>query len=144
MNLLREIFDVALVAEDDTHAPTPDGMIRLHLFAGSFDSEEALLRYCFDAPATNAPEPFTRDLPEATIDMTYVVVGFEQGVDDTLADFFAMGEAAEIKLQMRGANSIVVLSEYAFGGTQYHLNDTPRLTYLGERFVDRPDLLQNG
>lgn len=144
MTLLRELFDVALVAEDDTHPPTPDGMIRLHLFAGTFDNEEALLRYCFDAPAANTPEPFTRDLPEATIDMTYVVVGFDQGVDDTLADFFAMGDSAEIKLQMRGANSIVVVSEHAFGGTQYHLGDTPRLTYLGERFVDLPRPLQNG
>jgi hypothetical protein len=33
---------------------------------------------------------------------------------------------------------LVILSEHAFGGMDYSLNDTPRLRYLGARFVDLP------
>lgn len=138
MNLLRELLDVAPLDPNVRRTPAPEGKIRLHLFCGSFESEDDLLAYCFDAPSENDPEPLTKDLPEAFVDTTYVVTGYERGVGEALADFFTVEESDEVLAQISGKNSLVILSEHAFGGMDYSLNDTPRLRYLGARFVDLP------
>ena len=139
MSFWRELFDVAARSDqdDDTVPSTPEGKVRVYVFAGHFPDEEALLSYCFDQPAEGLPVPFNRDLTGAYVDTTYVVTGFGAGVKETLDEFFVGDVAAEILLRIGDGNSVVVVSEYAFGDFPFSLNDTPRLSYLGNWLVSR-------
>ncbi len=134
MSLFRELFDVA-APEPDTgveRPPLPDGQIRVHVFSGNFDDEEALLSYCFDAPDEDAPEPLNRDLDGAFVDTAYVATGFASGISRALAEIFPQREVDHILPKVGKDNSVVIISEYAFGDLPYILGDTPQLEYLGE------------
>lgn len=137
MSLWREIFDPAVEDPDDPyrHEPVPEGMVRLHVFAGTFESEEAALSYCYDAPDTRHPEPLTDDLEDATIDTTYVDVAFGADIPAVLAGFFKGDDLSILRQRIEGANTLVLISEYAFRGLPYALSDTPRLVYHGAFLV---------
>lgn len=137
MSLWREIFDPAVEDPEAElrHDPVPEGLIRLHVFAGDFATEEAALAYCYDAPDPAHPEPITRDLPEATIDTTYVDVAYAGDVPQALTTFFRGDDLSDLRVRVGSANTLVVVSEHAFRGLPYALSDTPVLTYLGPWLV---------
>ena len=141
LSIWRNLFDPAMPSDNDDaddHPSIPEGMTRVHIFAGNFDTEEALLAYCFDSPSDDTPEPINVDLPGAFVDTTYVATGYANAVPVVLAEFFSPAEQERLRRQIGARNSIVVMSEYAFGGFPYELDDTPKLEYLGAQLVPLP------
>lgn len=140
MDFWRELLDVAARPDDtpDAPPPSPEGQIRVHLFCGTFDTEEDLLGYCFDPVRADGPEPFNLDLQGAYVDTAYVATGYGPAIPEALADFFDPANAQDILPGLKGDNALVIVSEYAFGGFPYSLTDTPRLRYLGNWLVDLP------
>lgn len=115
----------------DLPAPLPEGQVRLYLFSGSFADEAALSAYCFGSGDPDAPTDLTRGLPGAFVDGSYVITGFGTQVSETLRDFFAPEQADTILKKIAPHNSAVVMSEYAFGGFPFSLNDTELLKFHG-------------
>lgn len=114
--------------------PTPQGTMRIHLFAGDFANKDAAWHYCFYNESAR-PEDLTRELPDAYIDTTHVETRFENYVE-RLAEFLQPADAARVTKQMNGANTLVIIAEPAFGGLAYALNNTSRLTYIGPLVVN--------
>lgn len=140
MSIIKELFDPAALPEDEPEMPqpSPEGTVRVHVFAGHFDSEADLFGYCFDSDGPDSPEMLTRDLPGAYIDTNYVATGYGTRVEEALADFFDPVDAAKISNGIGDANAVVIVSEHAFGGFPYTLGNTPKLDYVCERFVELP------
>lgn len=105
--------------------PPPPGSDRVHLFAGNFGSELAATEYVFDAPDANHPEPFTNDLPDAYVDTAFVEIAHGDRLEPALElitrDIIDIGDA----------DTLIIVSEQAFGGFPFALDDTPRARYLG-------------
>ena len=138
MTLLGLIHDIIL-GPDDPQLPAPpsDGMVRLYVFHGVFETEEDALAYCYDAPDTAHPEPLTRDLPGAFIDTTFVEVLWGNTNDPALRFYFPDAIADHVADATEASNTVVLIAEGAFGGYPFTLNDTPRLSYLGHWEVPR-------
>ncbi len=140
MTLLRHLADLVLGIGDDTEAPPaapPPGTARLYVFHGTFETEEQALAYCYDAPDPAHPEPLTRDLPGAYIDTTYVDVLWGKTNDPALRAYFPDPIRDQIIAATEASNTVVLISQDAFGGFGFRLNDTPHLTYLGHWDVVR-------
>jgi hypothetical protein len=138
MTLRSLIHDIVLGADDpQTPAPPADGMARLYVFHGTFETEDDALAYCYDAPDANHPEPLTRDLPDAFINTVYVEVLWGETNDPALHFYFPQDTADQIAGATAASNTIVLIAEEAFGGYDFALNDTERLTYLGHWDVAR-------
>lgn len=117
-------------AMDATQQPDYALRNRVHVFHGTFASELEATRYCIDAPSRNEPEPLTRDLPEATIDTTEVEIIF--GWPRIGAALPMLTDHPDGLFQQIGTNNtVILLSEAAFCGLPYTLNDTPKLRYAG-------------
>ncbi len=108
--------------------------MRIHLFAGDFASQGAAWHYCF-YQEHNRPEDITRDLPNAYIDTSHVEARYGD-FEARLEEFLLPGDVADVVSRMKGANTLVIIAEPAFGGIAYALNDTPRLRYLGPLVVN--------
>lgn len=113
---------------------TPAGKMRIHLFSGNFASRKAAYHYCFFAEG-NRPEDLTRELPHAYIDTAHVEARFGDHID-RLYEFLEPEKAAAMTTRLAGKNTMVIISEPAFGGFGYALHDTDRLSYLGPLVVD--------
>lgn len=111
--------------------PVPEGMMRIHVFAGQFGSVEELEAYCFKTTDAIHPEPINNDLPGAFVDTDFVDAGFGPLRRDLVRRLMPEAVAAEVLLKGAGTNAFVILYEDAFGGLPYSLGDTPRLAYLG-------------
>ncbi len=116
--------------------PVPDGKMRLQVFFGTFDDLDAAEAYCFDAPEPNIPQQLTRDLPNAYIDTDFVAVGHGPTKSAMIARFFDKSQQAELKPKHIDHNTVVLISDQAFGGFPYALNDTPVLEHCGAFVVD--------
>ena len=117
-----------------TLPPRPGpGKKRIHLFAGDFASSAAAWHYCF-YHTRDETEALAGDLPNAYLDTSFVEVRFED-FPRRLPEFLRPMEVADVITQMDGANTLVIISEPAFGDLAYALNDTPRLRYLGPMVV---------
>lgn len=92
------------------------------------------MAYCFHAPG-EVPEQLTLDQPGAFIDTTYVEVNFGTA-KARLDEFLTVEEAERTLAKMREANTLIIITEDAFGGFPYTLNHTPNLYYLGPYIVD--------
>lgn len=109
----------------DTAPPPAADPDRVHLFAGQFPSEIEVTDYCLKPLGRNKPEPLTRDLPDAMIDTSEIEIIFgETRLVAALPMFTPRPDIGP-------ANTVVMVSEAAFGGLPYSLNDTPVLRYLG-------------
>ncbi|MEY1556746.1 hypothetical protein AB3Y40_14025 [Yoonia sp. R2331] len=114
--------------------PTPDGQLRLHLFSADFDGPEEAHRFCFIAPGADLPVDLTRELTGAFIDTDEVEM-IHGDIPTRLIEFLSEQEADDIVLRMAGDNTLILITEHAFGGLPYELDDTDRLTYLGPQLV---------
>lgn len=115
--------------------PTADGQMRLHLFSADFDNAEAAHRFCYIAPGPDLPVDLTRDLTGAFID-TQEVEMIHGDIRSRLLEFLTDKQADDVILRMSGDNTLILITELAFGGLPYDLNDTDRLTYLGPQIVE--------
>ena len=113
----------------------PEGKMRLHLFGATFDSQDAADRFCYEVPQPDYPEQLTRELEGAFIDTAQVEV-ICGPVLPRLLEFLDDEEADDIMLRLGADNSLIIITELAFGGMPYSLDDTDTLTYLGAIMVD--------
>jgi len=112
----------------------PHGKQRIHLFSGNFEDADAAMAYCFHALG-DVPEQITLDQPGAFIDTSYVEVDFGTA-EKRLTEFLGDEQANHTFHKMRGANTLIIMTEQAFGGFPYVLTHTPNLFYLGPYIVD--------
>lgn len=115
--------------------PTPPGKLRLHLFGATFADQGVADRFCYEVPQPDYPEPLTRELDGAFINTEQVEVVCGP-VLPRLQEFLSAGEADDIMLRLGADNSLIIITELAFGGMPYTLDDTDTLTYLGAIMVD--------
>ena len=116
--------------KSDTAPPPPTQPDRVHIFHGTFASELAATDYCLTPLGRNQPEPLTRDLPDAMVDTAEVEIIF--GAARISAAVPMLSPDPDGLLRQIGAdNTVIMLSEAAFGGLPYTLNDTPKLRYAG-------------
>ncbi|MBU2994363.1 hypothetical protein Q4555_06690 [Octadecabacter sp. 1_MG-2023] len=117
-------------AMNQTQHPNRAHSNRVHVFHGTFESELDATRYCIDAPSRNEPEPLTRDLPDATIDTSEVEIVFGGPRIGAAVPMITLHPDGLFQ-QIGSNNTVILLSEAAFCGLPYTLNDTPKLRYAG-------------
>ncbi len=122
------------IPEPELHLALPDDKLRLHLLCGNFDDADAAMAYCFHTNS-DTPEQITIDQPGAFIDTGFVEVVF-QSAEARLADFLPTDQVSHTMAKMRGANTLIIITEDAFGGFPYVLTHTDTLSYLGPYVVD--------
>lgn len=125
---LRRDEPVPAAATDANH-------MRLHLFAASFDNASQARAFCFERAGPDLPVQLTRELEGAFIDTQEVEVVHDD-IAARLTEFLSADEVEDILLRLEGDNTLIILTEYAFGGLPYELDDTAHLTYLGAQVVD--------
>ena len=103
---------------------------RVHVFHGTFDSERDVAKYCTESPSKNRPEPLNHDLPDATVNTSEVEIVF--GGARIGAKIPTLTKQPDgVFHQVGSSNTVVLLTEAAFCGLPYKLNDTPKLRYAG-------------
>jgi len=115
--------------------PQPKGQMQLHLFGANFDSQAAADRFCYAPAGTDQPSPMTQELEGAFIDEAQVEV-VHDAILPRLLEFMDEAEADDVILRLSGDNTLVIVTENAFGGFPYTVDDTETLTYLGVIDVD--------
>lgn len=135
MSILSRLIAVFKpIPQPEMRSKLPEGKARIHLFSGDFPFVDDAMAYCFHAPG-EVPEQITLDQPGAFIDTNFVEVDF--GTAQTrLNEFLTPDEAERTFAKMRGANTLIIITEEAFGGFPYTLNHTPNLFYHGPYIVD--------
>ena len=113
----------------------PPDRLRLHLFGASFGSQPQADLFCYGDGDPDRPTPLNRALEGAFIDPAEVEVVVD-AVEARLREFLDPAEADDVLLRLGGDNSLIILTEHAFGGLAYALDDTETLTYLGPLVVD--------
>ena len=114
--------------------PTDNTHLRLHLFGAHFDSLADARAFCYATAGPELPVALTRELEGAFIDTDEVEVVHGE-IAARLAEFLTPNEADDIILRLADDNTLIILTENAFGGLPYDLNDTDHLTYLGPQIV---------
>lgn len=92
------------------------------------------MAYCF-ASDGDAPEQITLEQPEAFIDTGFVEVVYRNAAA-RLADFLPAAEVDYTTAKMKGANTLIIITEDAFGGFPYALVTTKTVHYIGPIVVD--------
>ena len=113
----------------------PPDRMQIHLFGATFASQAAADAFCYGAGDPETPTLLTRELDGAYVDPAEVEVTCG-GVEPRLREFLDPGEADDVMLRLGADNSLVILTENAFGGLPYTLDDTETLTYLGPMVVE--------
>ena len=135
MSFLTKLFArFKSIPQPEPRPKLPKGKARIHLFSGTFPFVDDAMAYCFHAPG-DVPEQITLDQPGAFIDTTYVEVNFDTAAM-RLNEFLTPEEAERTLYKMRSANTLIIISEEAFGGFPYTLTNTPNLYYHGPYIVD--------
>lgn len=122
------------IPQPELPARLPAGKQRIHLLSGTFDDVDAAIAYCFHAPG-DVPEQLTLDQPGAYIDTSFVEVDFGTA-KERLKGMLSTDDVDTVYHKMRGANTLIIITEEAFGGFPYTLENTPNLFYLGPFIVD--------
>lgn len=113
----------------------PIDRLRLHLFGATFQNQAAADQFCYEVPQPDYPEQLTRELDGAFIDTAQVEV-ICGPILLRLQEFLSNADADDILLRLGADNSLIIITELAFGGLPYQLDDTETLTYLGAIVVD--------
>ncbi|MDG1520747.1 MAG: hypothetical protein P8Q57_10060 [Yoonia sp.] len=112
----------------------PDDKLRLHLMCGQFDSVDDAMTYCFHADS-DTPEQLILDQPGAFIDTSFVEV-VHQKIAARLFEFLPQKEVDRTIAKMKGTNTLIIITEDAFGGFPYALTSNKTVFYLGPCVVD--------
>jgi len=112
----------------------PEGKLRIHLFCADFADHDAAMAYCFHSDG-DAPEQITRDQPGAFIDTGFVEVAHRTAAT-RLNDFMRAKDTDRVITKMKGANTLIIITEDAFGGFPYALTSNARVYYIGPYVVD--------
>lgn len=117
---------------DEPHVPLrqDDGLLQLHLFGAQFDDRATAEAFCAPPPGTDLPSALTRELDGAFIDEAEVEV-IHGDILSRLQEFLPPSEADDILLRLAGDDTLIIVTENAFHGLSYTLDDTATLTYLG-------------
>lgn len=115
-------------------AALPDDKLRLHLMCGQFDSVDDAMTYCFHADG-DTPEQLILDQPGAFIDTGFVEV-VHQKIAARLFEFLPQKEVDRTIAKMKGTNTLIIITEDAFGGFPYALTSNKTVFYLGPCVVD--------
>ena len=135
-NAFRLIPSEPLGRDDPLPAPPTDAAhTRLHFFGAEFPTRSAAEAFCFRSKGPDLPVPLTQELTGAFIDLNEVEVVFG-GIAQRLGEFMNPAEVEDVVLRLEGNNTLIILTEDAFGGLPYDLDDTEWLTYLGAWIVD--------
>lgn len=122
------------IPQPELPAKLPQGKQRIHLLSGDFPDVDDAMAYCFHAPG-DVPEQLTLDQPGAYIDTNFVEV-VHNNAATRLNEFLTQDEAERMLSKMRGANTLIIITEEAFGGFPYTLGHTQNLHYHGPYIVD--------
>ncbi len=120
--------------EPEMPAPLPAGKMRLHLLTANFETREKARHYCLYSRG-DRPERLTLEQPNAFIDTTFVEVTFG-GAQERLDEFLDPKIVKKIVKKMRGENTLIILTEDAFGGFPYRLIDNDTVRVIGSYIVD--------
>ena len=112
----------------------PDDKLRLHLMCGQFDSVDDAMTYCFHADS-DTPEQLILDQPGAFIDTSFVEV-VHQKIAARLFEFLPQKEVDRTIAKMKGTNTLIIITEDAFGGFPYALTSNKTVFHLGPCVVD--------
>lgn len=135
MSVLRKFISYfKRIPEPELPHALPDNKLRLHLLCGDFIDHDAAIAYCFHTDGEN-PEQITIDQPGAFIDTGFVEVAFKNA-QARLSDFLSPEDVSHTVSKMHGANTLIIITEDAFGGFPYVMGHTDTLTYLGPYVVD--------
>ncbi len=138
LKTLRKGIDPAEAGLVDHPTPPdrlPEDKLRLHLFGADFDDAASARQFCYGSGKPNAPEPLTMELEGAFIDTAHVEV-IHGRITERLLEFLDDREADDVLVRLGGDNTLIIITEEAFGGLPYSLDDTDTLTYLGEQIVN--------
>ncbi|MBS1301079.1 hypothetical protein [Loktanella sp. SALINAS62] len=114
--------------------PAPDGQMRLHLFGANFEHEADAIGFCTQPPGTDLPSPLTVQLDGAFVDHAEVEV-VHGAIKQRLDTFLEDEDTDDVLLRLAGDNTLIILTERAFCGMPFSLDDTQDLTYLGDIMV---------
>ncbi|SEW29801.1 hypothetical protein SAMN04488515_2109 [Cognatiyoonia koreensis] len=131
------IFDPAFdgrMAEIQRPAKLPEGRVRIHFFAADFETDAEAELFCFGTGDPNKPEPITTELDGATIDTAFVEV-VRGNLAGRLSEFLSGDTVADLMADRRGRNTLIFITEEAFSGLPFQVNDTDTLRYLGAHTV---------
>jgi hypothetical protein len=135
MTILRRLFSALRTPPaPEIPRPLPAGKLRIHLFCGTFADVVDANDYCFQS-VDDAAEALNRDQPGAFIDTAFVECHFGDPIP-RLAEFLTPEETDHLIVRIGHHNTLIIISEEAFGGLPYTLEDTDQLTYLGPEIVD--------
>ena len=112
----------------------PEGKLRIHLLSANFADADAAMAYCFQSDG-DAPEQITFDQPGAFIDTGFVEV-VHRNPAARLADFLPEKDVDRTIAKMKGANTLIIITEDAFGGFPYTLTSNNTVYYIGPIVVD--------
>lgn len=135
MSVLRKLVNYfKRIPKPELPTALPDGKLRLHLLCGDFDDADAAMAYSFHANGDH-PEQITIDQPGAFIDTGFVEVVY-RGAEPRLLEFLPSAEVSRLIAHINGANTLIIITEDAFGGFPYVLGHTDTVHYLGPYIVD--------
>lgn len=117
-------------AAPQTALPPNANPNRVHLFHGTFASELEATDYCLTPLGRNKPEPLNRDLPDAGVNTAEVEIIFGSARITAASPMFSPNPDGLLR-DIGEDNTLIMISEAAFGGLPYTLNDTPTLRYAG-------------
>ena len=112
----------------------PEGKLRIHLLSADFADTDAAMAYCFHADG-DTPEQITFDQPGAFIDTGFVEV-VHRNPAARLADFLPAADVNRMIPKMKGTNTLIIITEDAFGGFPYVLTSNKTVYYIGPIVVD--------
>jgi hypothetical protein len=112
----------------------PEGKLRIHLLSANFADADAAMAYCFQSDG-DSPEQITIDQPGTFIDTGFVEV-VHRNTAARLADFLPADDVDRTIAKMKGTNTLIIITEDAFGGFPYALTTNQTVYYIGPIVVD--------
>lgn len=109
----------------------PDGYAYIQVFTAEFETQDEAEAFCYDTPTKNTPEQITQELSGAFIDTNFVEVIYGN-IGPRLNEFMSAGDSVQIMASLGSDNTVIIISEEAFGGFPFLVHNTKTLTHLGQ------------
>jgi len=108
----------------------PEGFAYIHVFTAKFENAAKARAFCYDTPTKNTPEEITQELSGAFIDTNFVEV-IHGDIAPRLDEFMADGDSIQVMMSLGYDNTVIIVTEEAFGGFPFVVHNTNTLTHLG-------------